>query len=484
MSTDMQQYSLDNQAAAIALYAARKGLAIVRSYEDAGKSGLQLKRREGLKALLADVKSGHADYKVILVYDVSRWGRFQDADESAYYEFLCKDAGVNVEYCAEQFQNDGSLTATVLKSMKRAMAGEYSRELSVKVHQGQSRLAAMGFRRGSAPGYGLRRCLVDADGRRKGILGPGQWKSISTDRVILVPGPKAEIETILRIYAMFLDEGLPLNAIADRLNLEGSRNASGRRWLATAVRDVLANEKYIGNNIFNRTSTRLKAGWKLNPESEWVRAKGAFDPIVPLDRFERARQVLSLNRSHTPNELLDHLTAVWCQQGTLSVKALNACRFAPGPHVYQRCFGGLMQAYTLLGFVKPRVKSWARNQKYRTAMNEEVIEGVRSRGGTARPLPGGYMLRINDEISLSTSVVRLVTTDHGDKRWLFGYKTQKRPDILILARVAEDREVLRDYFFIPYLLIGRNWITCSDGRRSGVEPFEATSLTRLIDLSC
>jgi hypothetical protein len=31
----------------------------------------------------------------------SRWGRFQDADESAHYEFLCKSAGIPVHYCAE-----------------------------------------------------------------------------------------------------------------------------------------------------------------------------------------------------------------------------------------------------------------------------------------------------------------------------------------------------------------------------------------------
>jgi hypothetical protein len=35
---------------------------------------------------------------VILVLDVSRWGRFQDIDESAYYEFLCRRAGMQVGF--------------------------------------------------------------------------------------------------------------------------------------------------------------------------------------------------------------------------------------------------------------------------------------------------------------------------------------------------------------------------------------------------
>ena len=82
---------------------------------------------------------------MILVYDVSRWGRFQDADESAYYEYLCKRAGIEVHYCAEQFENDGSPAATIIKSVKRAMAGEYSRELSAKVFKGQCRLIELGY---------------------------------------------------------------------------------------------------------------------------------------------------------------------------------------------------------------------------------------------------------------------------------------------------------------------------------------------------
>src|SRR5437588_5963562 len=103
MSTDYQRYSIENQAAVIATYARLHDLSIVKTYGDAGESGLRLKNRIGLIHLLDDVQSGRADFGHILVYDVSRWGRFQDTDESAHYEFICKKAGVKVAYCAEQF---------------------------------------------------------------------------------------------------------------------------------------------------------------------------------------------------------------------------------------------------------------------------------------------------------------------------------------------------------------------------------------------
>src|SRR3546814_8359941 len=86
MSTEHQQYSTENQSEAMRQYAERRGIEIVRSYADEGRSGLRLDGRDALKQLVEDVQSGTADFTVILVYDVSRWGRFQDADESAYYE--------------------------------------------------------------------------------------------------------------------------------------------------------------------------------------------------------------------------------------------------------------------------------------------------------------------------------------------------------------------------------------------------------------
>jgi DNA invertase Pin-like site-specific DNA recombinase len=124
MSTENQQYSFENQSTAIQKYAESHCLEVVRTYSDTAKSGLVLRRRAGLQQLLQDVVSGTASYRAILVYDVSRWGRFQDTDESAHYEFLCKSAGVPVHYCAEIFANDGTLSSLIMKALKRTMAGE------------------------------------------------------------------------------------------------------------------------------------------------------------------------------------------------------------------------------------------------------------------------------------------------------------------------------------------------------------------------
>jgi DNA invertase Pin-like site-specific DNA recombinase len=204
MSTEHQKYSTENQAATIRDYAARRGIEIVRTYADEGKSGLRLDGPEALKRLIADVQSKRADFTTILVYDISRWGRFQDPDEAGHYEYLCKSAGISVQYCAEQFENDGSPLSAIVKGVKRAMAGEYSRELSVKVFTGQCRLIELGFRQGGPAGYGLRRSLIDHAGTAKGELTRGEHKSIQTDRVVLVPGPPEEVDTVRWMYQSFV----------------------------------------------------------------------------------------------------------------------------------------------------------------------------------------------------------------------------------------------------------------------------------------
>ncbi|MBW8911567.1 MAG: recombinase family protein, partial [Sphingomonas sp.] len=287
MSAEHQQYSVHNQIEAIARYAANRRLEIVRTYADEGRSGLSLVGRPALQKLLADVASGTPGYEAILVYDVSRLGRFQDPDEAASYELKCRRAGVAVHYCAEQFENDGSIGASIIKTVKRAMAGEYSRELSVKVFAGQANLVRLGFRQGGIAGYGLRRLIVDQNGQVKGELARGEEKNIATDRVILGHGPREQVAVVREIYRLFVDDGLSEREIARLLNGRGIPGDLGDEWSQGRVHRLLINEKYIGNNVWARVSLKLKQPSVPNAPIDWVRADGAFEPIVDRVTFNR-----------------------------------------------------------------------------------------------------------------------------------------------------------------------------------------------------
>jgi DNA invertase Pin-like site-specific DNA recombinase len=279
MSTEHQQYSIDNQSAAISVYARTHGMEIVKTYSDAGKSDLKIENRPGLSQMIEDVERGSPGYSVILVYDVSRWGRFQDADESAYYEYRCRRANIAVHYCVETFANDGSFSATLLKTIKRTMAAEFSRELSTKVFAGQSRLTEFGFRQGGTAGYGLRRLLIDENGNRKFVLESGQEKSISTDRVILIPGPREEISVVNEVFRRYALEHCSTSDIATSLNERGIPCEGGRPWTRHIVRRMVTNPKYLGP--MSLTASRLNCAATVST----ICRKSGFAVITPSKRL-------------------------------------------------------------------------------------------------------------------------------------------------------------------------------------------------------
>jgi DNA invertase Pin-like site-specific DNA recombinase len=349
-STEHQQYSIDNQSLAIESYATLHNMQVVQTYSDEGKSGLTLQSRKGLLQLLQDVENGGTQFSIILVYDVSRWGRFQDVDESAYYEYRCKRARMEIHYCAEQFANDGSVSSALLKTLKRTMAGEFSRELSAKVFAGKCRLVERGFRQGGCAGYGFRRLLVDREGNEKGLLKSGERKSISTDRVILVPGPPEEVKLVREIYRRFIEEHKSAPAIADELNRQGIANEHGGLWTRQRVLGVLTNPKYIGSNVTNKTSFKLKAKNVVNPPEMWVQRDGAFQPLVSVEVFKKAQEEFAIAcRRYTEEELLELLKRLLAQIGKLNAAIIDIASGMPCSRVYHERFGGLLKAYRRIG---------------------------------------------------------------------------------------------------------------------------------------
>jgi DNA invertase Pin-like site-specific DNA recombinase len=67
MSTDLQQFSTENQLQTIRKYAEQRGYEIKRVFEDSGRSGLNIDGRDGLNSLMLEVQSGTADFQAILV---------------------------------------------------------------------------------------------------------------------------------------------------------------------------------------------------------------------------------------------------------------------------------------------------------------------------------------------------------------------------------------------------------------------------------
>ena len=375
MSTEHQRYSLENQAAVIATYALEFGFEIVATYADPGRSGLKLAGRPGLQSLLAAALQRDRNFSAILVLDVSRWGRFQDADEAAHYEFLCRSAGVRVVYCGEGFAEDGGFVATIAKNLKRAMAAEFSRELSQKVMRAQRQGALLGFWQGGPVCYGFQRVLLDKRGREKCILAPAEMKAMRDERVIVRPGPADEVAVIRRTFRLYVGSKLSTCEIAARFNAEGLPHRSGKPWTAERVRSILRNELSIGWYVWNRTDQNLRKGRRRRPRSEWVRIK-VGKPLVPVHIFRQAQTMLHVRTRHahfSDAEMLAALRELLSREGRLATRLLRSDPCTPSDNTYRGHFGSLARAYELAGYVREPV--WrVRSEAVRT--DEAVIEEI------------------------------------------------------------------------------------------------------------
>lgn len=373
MSKDHQRYSIRNQARAIATYAQEHGLAVVKTYKDPGESGLTLRERPGLQSLLADVIKPDRSFERLLVYDVSRWGRFQNLDESGHYEFLCYAAGVPVSYCTETFENDGTPLNALLKQFKRFQAAEFSRELSQKVLFAQLLQARIGHKLGGNRRYGFERVLVDEHDRPVQKLEPGQTKALNSQRVVWAIGATEELAVIQQIFRWYGTDCMSMVAIARRLDEAGVPAADGCRWTALRVRNILTNELLIGIYVFNRTSQPLKGRRRQNPPEAWIRTK-VLEPMISRALFDRAAQRMRISRRLLPKaEAVSAVARLLKAKGYLTCDLIDRCPYTPSSQTLCRLFGSIQAAYDAVGYQNER---WRRRPKGEPRVVTEEMLGV------------------------------------------------------------------------------------------------------------
>lgn len=488
MSTDHQKYSTENQADAIRRYAAARGIEIVRTYTDAGKSGLRIDGRDALKQLIDNVQAGATDFTMVLVYDISRWGRFQDADESAYYEYICKRSGIAVEYCAEQFENDGSPVSTIVKGVKRAMAGEYSRELSTKVFAGQGRLIEKGYRQGGLAGFGLRRTLIDEHGNFKAVLARGEHKSIQTDRVILTPGSDEAVSIVREVYRAFVHDKRGEQDIADDLNRRSIPTDLDRPWTRGTVHQLLVNEKYVGDNVWNRRSFKLKKKHVCNDPGMWIRAQGAFEAIVERGIFEAARAIINARSFRlSDGEMLTALRGLYEREGLLSGIIIDECDDIPSSSVYSSRFGSLLRAYSLVGFRPDRDYRYIEVNRFLRDLHpeifDEVLNGFRGMGSEIQQEDKTDRIIVNDEFSVSLVIARCTSTPAGLLRWKLRFDTSLGTDITIVVRMDAANRAPLDYFLFPRIDIASDRVRLAEENGISFDAYRFESLNYLYEIA-
>lgn len=453
MSTEVQDLSLAVQEAAISAYCQAHDLALVASYKDEGRSGLDLRGRPGLRQLLKDVAADNCPFSVVLVYDVSRWGRFQDTDESAYWDFHCSLHGVRVVYTNEPFAGAESPMAALIKNLKRAMAAEYSRELGVKVRAGQDRAIDLGFHMGSLPAVGLRRMAVSRETGRTRLLQSGERKGHQSEHIKWVPGPTEEVDLVRRIFHLYGATSLHMPAIVQLLNSDGIRSKDGNPFTEAMIRGILDCEAFIGNFVWSKgegpTSRR-----RSETDPLFRRTVGTIEPIIDRETWDRVQTKRFWKKGvfRSKPELLAELRTALLQNPGVTVTELPSLG-AGTKAAYAKMFGSMAEAFRLAGrdygaARARKVERQLRGWRVTRALVHD-LEGLFSDAGIAWCRPKRQHLFVLDGgVRLRVQLMWRLQHQGGAQWWLSKHCWSGPCDQFLIARMNQD-ETAQDFLLLP-----------------------------------
>ncbi|MEJ8839367.1 recombinase family protein [Ramlibacter sp. AN1133] len=447
MSTDAQDLSPEMQTNAISAYADREGFSVVETYLDAGRSGLTLQNRPAMKRLLEDAVRPGRPFDAILVYDVSRWGRFQDTDASAYYEYHCRMHGVDVRYVQEPFTQFDSPLVALLKGMKRVMAAEYSRELGVKTRAGQGIAMAHGFHMGSLPPLGIGRVAVAKQSGMQRPLAANEHKSSRGEHLKWVRGPDQEVGLVQRIFRLYTDGDMSVPEIARLLHREGRLASSGRPFTQNMLYRMLRCEAYVGDFVWGRCDA-LKHRRDENHE-RFQRVKGSVESILQRDVWEAARvkRTQRVGAARGKGTLLADLLEALQSNPKLTASDLVslgcACRAT-----YVNAFGSFAAAVALLDRAPyKRTREDYRGANDKRALGSRLcsdVAAVLERAGLRCTRPkspnGSHSLELDGRVKVRVQLIWR-RRRHGIPTWFLPKIYRELFDHALLIRVEDDGSV-------------------------------------------
>ncbi|MEK7202646.1 MAG: recombinase family protein [Patescibacteria group bacterium] len=291
---DKQENSVGNQREQVEEFAAKVDVEILEHFQDEGFTGTNA-NRPGFQAMLNkwvhDPNAPKIDY--ILVYDASRFGRFQSRPEAWELLVQLDKRGTKLATVNRGLPKPGSnVMDDIMLVLDFAQAGEQSALLSEKVFYGCNKISGQGYSAGGCAPYGYVRILLNEQRDRVDVLNLGERKMISNQRVSFEPAINGEAEVVKRIFREFVSRGYFPDEITDRLNHDKIVTAKQNEWTTHGIINVLSNETYIGTRVYNKVSSRLNQEKRRNRPSVWTRCLNAHPAIIDELTFRKAQERL------------------------------------------------------------------------------------------------------------------------------------------------------------------------------------------------
>ncbi len=238
---------------------------LVEIYADDGISGTNTAKREGFNRMIEDCKASKID--MIITKSISRFSR--NTVDCLKYTRELKDMNIAVFFEKENI-NTLDAKGEVLMTIMAALAQQESESLSANVRLGiqfRNQQGKVQVNHNWFLGY-----TKDKDGK-------------------LIIDPE-EAAIVQRIYAEYLDGGSFLQ-IKRGLEANGILNGAGhKKWHETNIRQILTNEKYIGDALLQKTytvNTLEKKRIVNNGIAPKYYVEGSHEAIIDKDVFLRVQ---------------------------------------------------------------------------------------------------------------------------------------------------------------------------------------------------
>jgi DNA invertase Pin-like site-specific DNA recombinase len=287
-----KQTSLDDQRAAIAQLAAKLGVTVDYVFEDAGVSGETIEYRPGMRALVASCESSArrrtaAGY--VLVLNDSRWGRFEQSEESAYWRVHLEKRGWRVRFAEHDDVQDDTVRP-VLRAIVQSQASHYRKTLAANVRRGARGQAEQGYWQAKAP-FGYQRQVVYPADRARMLA--NHVPKATDEKLVLAPHPD-EAPIVQAVFAKYVEGGQSLTSLLEWV----SGSYPSRLWTRSAVLRLLTNPAYVGDVVWGRVS--IEPGRRTTrPDGEWYGKTDAHPALVSRELFAAAVRRIGANKQRT-----------------------------------------------------------------------------------------------------------------------------------------------------------------------------------------
>jgi hypothetical protein len=251
---------------------------------------------------------------------------------------------------------------------------------------------------------------------------------------------------------------------------------------------MVTNPKYLGSNVSTRRSGKLQSRRTWNPPEMWIRREGAFPGLIDVKLFEQAQDVAARRiRTYSDERLLQYLREFLKKKGRLTAKMIRSDIDMPCPQMYSSRFGGLKQAYEMIGYKPTRnLIHFERDRGLKPArrnFTQFVISEFRQMGISVIQNSRTKLLILNGRLTIRVSVTRCraLGRSHG---WLLRLHSPTKPDVNVFARLDPGNEKVQDYFCIPGgRLRGLKQITLRSQSKSVFDKYWFGDLTFLSNLA-